>query len=122
MRVVAVLLLIGSSACDAGVFGTGCTAIQVPGIRVDVVDSVSGSSVVGAEGRVVATAGTYADTATFAATGALGPLFVVDDRPGTYRVRVTATGFAPWEQAAVRVTNENKCHVKTVMVVARLQR
>lgn len=116
---VGLLMLVGLGGCNS--LGTACTDILMPGIRLFVVDSVSAAAVA-ADGRVIASDGAYADTTFFAAARPVPDVYVVEDRPGAYAVRVTAAGYAPWERRDVRVPREDECHVRTVSLTARLAR
>jgi len=117
--VVGLLLLVGLGGCNS--LGPACTDILMPGIRLFVVDSVSGAAVA-ADGHVIASDGAYADTTFFAAARQVPDVYVVEDRPGAYTVRVTAAGYAAWERRDVRVTREDACHVRTMSLTARLAR
>jgi hypothetical protein len=121
MKYLASLLIAVLSACESlGV--RHCDDILIPGIRVTVVDSVSGAIIDVPDGAVIASSGAYADTARLPDRGPRGVFFVVDDRPGIYQVRVTAAGYAAWHREGVRVPQADRCHVQTVDVVARLRR
>jgi hypothetical protein len=47
-------------------------------------------------------------------------LSAAEERPGTYRVEVSAPGHVPWVRENVRV-RDGACHVNTVVLDARLQ-
>lgn len=99
-----------------------CTAIAVPGIQVDVRDSVTGLPATdGALG--IARDGAYADTLETLPT--MGPLpsptmLGAWERQGTYDVTVSRTNYLTWSAAGVRVTGD-ACHVTTVKLEANLQ-
>ena len=95
-----------------------------PGVRITFVDDATGGAVVAKTVRLIATSGSYADTAAFEWPSAVSipALGVIEDRPGVYQVRAAVAGFSEWQQASVRVTQTNPCHVTTVELTARLKR
>lgn len=101
--------------------GTVCLDYSAAGLQVFVVDSITGGSVV-TENEVVAIDGEYADTAAAFefAPGTRAEALLAFERPGTYRVTVTAEGYRPWAKDGVRVT-EGECHVQTVELEALMQ-
>lgn len=104
------------SGCDLPL-GTGCYTYANPGLRVDVVDSVSGAGVAAAAGaRVIARAGTYADTALLQSPH----VALAYERAGTYTVAVEHPAYLPWSRSGVRV-HEDECHVVPTALTARLQ-
>lgn len=106
----------------AGCAGDGplaCTEEARSGLSVTVRDSVSGAPITeGAE--VVATDGTYADTARSSLI-ASGVYALAVERPGTYQVTVDHPAYRRWLRSGVTVTAD-ECHVQTVSLLARLQR
>lgn len=94
MKAILVLILVlGLSGC--GLLGSrACTLELVPGIRIAVIDSLTGTPI-GVEIHVIATVAEYADTARSAGRNP-SLLSIVDDRPGKYRVEARATGYARW--------------------------
>lgn len=125
-RMVPVLL--GASAlplvgCDqlVGPMTRVCTAIAMPAIAVEVRDA-STDAPVGPGARIVASSGRFADTVHVPANsnyqGAYG---LASERAGVYTVTVEQQGYQPWSRAGIRVVAD-ECHVKTVSVIARLQR
>jgi hypothetical protein len=120
----AVALLLVGCGQPFDPFGPGshvCTAIAIPGVAVDVRDSVTNAHV-GRGARIVATSGRFADTLRVPADsdyeGAYG---LATERPGVYTVTVEREGYRPWSRTGIRV-DADECHVRTVSVVARLQR
>ena len=110
--------------------GTECTTEARPGITVEVRDSISGAPV--ADVRVIARDGAFADTAEVPVTFALSttsdePLppinvfHLVHERPSTYLVTAEKEGYQLWSRSGVQV-RDGGCHVRTVSLVARLQR
>ena len=95
-----------------------------PGVRITFIDDATSGAVVARFVRLIATSGTYADTAAFEWPSAVSipALGVIEDRPGVYLVRASVAGFSEWQQASVRVTQTNPCHVTTVELAARLER
>jgi hypothetical protein len=97
-----------------------CTAELRPGISIAVQDSVTGVAPTGSGSTTFrAWDSTYSDSVTY-------PLLVsgwgtAGERAGVYSVTVDATGFAPWRRDGIVVTR-GICHVRTVQLVARLQR
>jgi len=120
---IAALLLVGCGQ-PFDVLGPGvraCTAIALPGIAVEVRDSVTDAHV-GAGARIVARSGSFADTLRVPADLAHeGPYGLAGERPGVYTVTVEREGYRPWSRGGVRV-EAGECHVRTVSLVARLQR
>src|SRR5687767_5580573 len=104
--------LFALAGCELLGIGRACSGISVPGISVNVVDSVTGGPI--ATGvSVIATDRAYGDTVRS------GIARLAYDRPGTYTVEVTANGYSRWVQSAVVVRQDDeKCHVRTVDLVA----
>ncbi len=96
----------------------GCTAVAIPGVRLTVVDSISGERVESRDVKAVAYDGAYSEVAT---PGPSGVIVAAEERPGNYRIEVTAPGYRPWVLDGARV-ERGECHVRTVDLVARLQR
>ncbi len=104
--------------CDLLTPPVSCTDEARAGIAVEVRDSVS-SAPTGVGGRVIATEGGWADTTlTMAGIAIYG---VAYERHGTYTVSVDQAGYRTWTRAGVVVTKD-QCHVRTVSILARLQR
>jgi len=96
-----------------------CTMEARAGIMVEVVDSVSGAPA--ARGaRVVARGTTFTDS-TAGPAESDEAIALAYERDGTYTVTVTKPGYRPWTQAGVVVTKD-QCHVRSVRVIAKLQR
>ena len=117
---VAVLLAAG---CDSP-SGVACPGVVNRAVDVDVVDARTGAwAAAGATGEVqdgafvealqpVGWRGTPPDDTTTTLGAALG-------RAGTYTVRVTKPGYAPFERAGVRA-RAGRCGVETARLTARL--
>jgi len=99
------LSLMATAAC-----GSVCTTELVPGIRVSLDDDWANVA-------VTATEGSFSETVNV--TPGASKVGLVHERPGTYRVEVTASGYAPWTKSNVRV-EEDDCHVITVELTAEL--
>ena len=113
------IALAAASSCE---FGQLCTANIAPGILVTIVDSTSGGPIT-ETATVIATHGTYADTAIVPPPAMSGPViaWLAEERAGFYRVEVRAPGYAPWTSSLLHV-QQGDCHVQTVDVTARLAR
>jgi len=93
-----------------------CTAQFVPGIVVEVQDSVSGASrVQGAQGAVHD--GPFLDSLRPHSPTSLQ---AAGERPGTYNVTLSHAGYADWVRTGVQV-ERGVCHVQTVTLQALLQ-
>lgn len=113
---------LGATAC-IGPFES-CDDVGNFGIQVTVVDSTTGRAPVGVTALLVATEGTYSESAQGTLQVSNGVLIVVaaHERPGTYTLRVTMTGYREWTRSDVRVTESGRCdNVETVKLTARLQ-
>jgi hypothetical protein len=116
-----VALAAASGACrsvTAG--GSACTAEVVPGIAVAVRDQATGAPAAqDAVGTI--TSGTYSEHMRLIGSDNGAPLVLggADEREGTYTVRITKTGYQPWEQSNVRVV-QGVCHVITTEILATL--
>lgn len=109
---------------------TVCTTEAVPGIRVEVLDSITGAPVRGhlrivardgsetfefdSRTEVVLPPGIDPDTLVFS------PVFLAYEQAGTYDVTADAEGYRPWQRTDVRV-RRGECHVQTAEVTALLQ-
>jgi hypothetical protein len=114
-----VLLLVANVAACNGISAPWlCTDELRPALSVDIRDAASGEFV-GAGARAIAVDGSYADTA-FAEMTAF-PYHLAFERAGSYTVTVERSGYQTWTRSAI-VVSEGRCHVQTVVVIARLQR
>ena len=108
--------IVVATGCDLA-SGTGCDSVLVPGLRMDVTDSVSGAGIAPAAGaRVIARAGTYADTVLLQSSH----VALAHERAGTYTVTVEHPAYLPWSRTGVRV-RKDECHVVPTELTARLQ-
>lgn len=100
-----------------------CTAVVMPGIEVQVYDSVSGQvAAVGARGYVQD--GAYVDSLRpyrFMASdpSTLYALSAAPERPGRYDVVVEKEGYRTWTRSDVRV-DDGRCHVRSAVLRAEL--
>jgi hypothetical protein len=99
--------------------GVACSADARPAVSVDVRDSVTDTPA-GRGARIIAQDGVFADTAK-TPSGYEGPYALARERAGTYTVTVEQEGYQLWSRSGVRVTRD-ECHVRTVSLIARLQR
>ena len=111
---VPIVGLVVFAACSGN--GLVCTSQFVPGIFLEVRDSVTAAPLA-AGARGIVQDGAFIDS--------LRPynearLQAAGERPGTYLVAVTHPGYADWRVADVRVERD-ACHVNTATVQARLQ-
>ena len=113
------LPLLAFTGCSFFDWGRGCDLQEVPGISVTVIDSITSASVPTGSVAVIAMDGSRADSVRI--VGAAESYGLVAEQPGTYTVRVLSDGYRPWEKQSVRVTHDG-CHVRTVRLVARLQK
>lgn len=111
------VVAVAASSCNGS--PTGCDLILLPGIRVTVLDSISGRRLTADEVTVVAVDGAYADTAR---VGSLGTFDAVFDREGTYQVRVAGPGYVTWSREGIRVEDRHECGTQPIDLTARLQR
>lgn len=122
LGLVAVLLL---SACGENSNSNGeqgaCTASIDAGIWIRVLENVSGNSI-SCGARAVVTASGYSEVVDNPAIpGCLNDtwLAAAHERPGTYAITVSRTGYFDFTVNNVEVT-PGGCHVNTVTVEARL--
>jgi hypothetical protein len=96
----------------------GCDSILIPGIAVTVLDSISSQRLVVDGVSVVAIDRALADTGRVSPDGRFR---VLAERPGVYRVQVTAPGYLTWVREGVRV-ERGDCSDRTVELTARMRR
>lgn len=103
--------------------GPVCTQEARASLSVTVLDSLEGPATF-TNLRLTAIDGAFADSAfheTYPNATFSGPVPLVWERAGTYRVTVTADGYQPWVEPAV-IVERDACHVITVPLTARLAR
>lgn len=111
--------VVGTSCSD--ILG-GCETYTSPAIFALPLDSVSGAAIFTPIVTGIATEGTYADTTKTGDETAPPELAFAWDRPGTYRLQVTAPGYAPWVLDSIVVPRQGSCNVlQTFLVNVRLQ-
>ena len=122
-RTHAPLFLIAAlAACDVP-GSVDCPAIATPALVVTVVDAQSDANITGSA-TATATDGAFRDSLrAYGNTGTITrPVFtskVLWQRAGTYRLDVTAPGYAPFARTGIRV-RARTCGPETVEVTARL--
>lgn len=117
----AALVGLATTAC-IGPFES-CDDVGNFGVQVTVVDSLTGRPPLGLAVLVV-TEGTYSESAQASLQVSNGTLIVAaaHERPGTYSLRITMTGYHAWTASGVRVSESGRCdNVDTVKLTARLQ-
>ena len=94
----------------------------VPGVSVTITDSVTGT--IAGMTNVWATAreGTYSDSAAALTLPTQLIVNLAGERVGTYVVSVGATGYKTQSTSGVSVVRLDVCHVKTVLINAKLVR
>ena len=116
------IALVVLAGCDVLGIGKTCTSELAWGVSLVLEDSATGGPVVADEIRVVAQDGAYVEERDIDPNPPNpGPVSIVEDRSGTYRITVVASGYAPWVQDGIQVGMEDECHVRTVSLEARLQ-
>lgn len=117
-------LAVGASAILSGCGNspTVCTEIAIPGIALEVRDSVTyypaASNAIG-----VAQDGSFVDTLEYVPTPDPTTLLTMVgawERQGTYDITVSKTGYLTWHRDSVVVTGD-QCHVHTVQIEVLLQ-
>ena len=114
------VLLCAVAGC--GMTDTVCTLEARAGVNVVVTDSATGAPVASGFTMVVQD-GAYRDSTTVPPNASPGANSAGSawEREGVYSVSVSADGYKTWNRAGVRVEGD-KCHVKAVLLAARLQR
>ena len=107
------------AALSTGACTESCLDYGLPAMVVSVSDSTTGAEVSTDSVTAVATDGSYIDIVSEASVYALQGIYLAYERPGTYAVLVTATGYELWDTAGVRV-RMNGCHVEPRSLEARL--
>ncbi len=122
--IVSALLPVVVTACDILGVEKKCATYAVPAVSVVLMDSVSNGPVLSGSAIVIATSGTYSDTARVNIEPRnynLG-IPVAFERPGTYKVDVLVTNYFPWSIQNIRVDKTSDgCHVSTRQLTVRLR-
>lgn len=95
---------------------TQCDQYAAPGIGLVVRDSLTGHGLA-QQVRALATDGPFVDTLQAAPSDS--QMWGVQERPGTYRLEVSAPGYISWRRDGVTVTG-GECHVIATGVRALL--
>ena len=120
MSVVGIHLVL---AVPVAVGQVACTAEFVPGVVVRISDGKTGAPLADSALAIVREKG-YADTLEpfeYTSKGPLGSQQGAGERVGTYDVIVRRPGYTQWQTHGVRVARD-ECHVRTVLLEARLKR
>lgn len=118
--VVPLPLLVMIGGC--GYIFAPCEEFSRAGIAVTPIDATSGQ-VVSGNVTVIATSGSYSDTAFFNADSMAAPVYLAEERGGVYSVFVRVEkGYQRWQRDGIRVEDEDHCHVRQVQVIAELLR
>ena len=125
-RTLLVVAILSVAACrysldpDAPI--VGCTAVFVPGVSVTFTDSVSGATGGLLNAWAAAHEGTYMDSVLASGFPTQLVANLAGERVGTYVVTAGATGFKTQTTPNVSVVKLDACHVKSVLINARLVR
>ncbi len=104
----------GATGCGGGTNDNiACTQNAAAGMNVSIFDARTGAALAATASL---TDGTYQETSTQDQTTFSGAY----ERPGTYTVRVSKSGYAPFEQTGFVVT-KGVCHVNPVSIRVDLQ-
>jgi hypothetical protein len=122
LRIGSALVLL--SSCGGGVAppedGIACTANLVAGISIRIFDAPSGNpAACGARATVTAPGFSEVDQISVTPCADSMPILAVFERPGTYSVVVSKTGYQDFTANNVVVT-PGVCHVNTVSLDVRL--
>ncbi|MDF3052964.1 MAG: hypothetical protein K0S19_1069 [Geminicoccaceae bacterium] len=99
----------------------GCTLVAVPGVVVEIRDSIDGTPLA-ATARGVVREGAYTDSLQLAGAGTDALVrSAAYERAGVYTVIVEHEGYAQWRQDGVWVRGDD-CHVETEHLSVYLQR
>lgn len=96
-----------------------CPSILTPGVAIEVRDAFDGS-LIASGAKLVAQAGTYADSMSFPVDPAHNSAHLIGAfQPGVYTLTVTKTGYQPWVQNNVTV-RAAQCGVELTNLTASL--
>ena len=101
------LLAAAFAACAKEPDAVMCTMEARPALAIVVVDSVTGAGLA-ATTLALAMEGTTTDTLAGQDSVVSGAF----ERPGSYRIELTAPGYRPWTREGV-VVKKDECHVLT---------
>jgi hypothetical protein len=111
----------GAVMADSISAGLVCTTLAVAGLNLTVTDSASNAPVFVNSLSISARSGTVRDSVLYPTQTLPLALGMAFERPGTWEVRINASGYKPWESLGVVVGND-LCHVIPVALSARLQK
>ena len=122
---VSLLTALFSVGCTRGGLDPNCTDERRPGIVLALEDATTGARQPFANVVAIAQDGSFGDTARIASMTTdprTPPLIALAfERPGTYEVTVSATGYAASTVSDVRVQEDDACrHVITRALIVRL--
>jgi hypothetical protein len=123
---MAILLTLAGAivACSNTEENISCTAVELPGLRLNVRNALSGEPAAeGATGFILD--GDYSETIKTIKNPADYPqlwasMEAAYERPGTYTVVVQKPGYQEWRRENVQV-DAGVCHVSTVKLEVRLE-
>ena len=113
--------LVSAPSCeDPPIAPAICSDEYVYGLEIQVVDGETGGPT-GLGAIAVVRDDGYVENALCEDRGPLGvAVLAAGERAGTYDITIDAEGYLEWSREDVRVT-EDRCHVKTVRIVAQLE-
>jgi hypothetical protein len=118
---IVTLLLQGAAGC-VGPFDNCGTDLGRFAVRITVLDAATGSAPA-TRPTLTVTDGPYVETVQGPEPGSMETVIMPagTERPGVYRVEVTAAGYQPWIRDGIRVTRRGRCdHLGTADITARL--
>jgi hypothetical protein len=120
---VAFVVVVGLLACGGDIASPPCVGADSSitfGLYVYPFDAVTNARL---SATIVARDGTHEETLIPGPGTPGGPpagYFGAMNRPGTYAITVTTSGYAPWRLEPVHVQRDNQCHLVPVSVEAPL--
>lgn len=113
--------LLAATGCDAILGPEACTDIAIAGLRLAVVDEVTGAPV-WTDATIVVSDGDYRESTTIETPLPAHPavLGFAVERAGRYTVEVSHADYLPWRREDILVTQADECHVRPVDVEVEL--
>ena len=103
--------------------GIICTMEARPAVQVSVADENGAMLPAGTSVRVIARDGSYADSTTVITDSNPRSFGLAYERPGTYQIELSASGFAPAAISDITVPRTpDGCHVSTRQLTALVHR